>query len=66
MAKIMVVAGGSWQCPIVKTAKEMGHYVICTNLYEDSPAFKYADAGLVANVLDKEGNLEIAKEYDRS
>ena len=53
MAKIMVVAGGSWQCPIVKTAKEMGHYVICTNLYEDSPAFKYADAGLVANVLDK-------------
>ena len=63
MAKIMVVAGGSWQCPIVKTAKEMGHYVICTNLYEDSPAFKYADAGLVANVLDKERNLEIAKEY---
>ena len=35
----------------------------CTNLYEDSPAFKYADAGLVANVLDKERNLEIAKEY---
>ena len=63
MAKLMVVAGGSWQCPIVKTAKEMGHYVICTNLYEDSPAFELADVGLVANVLDKEKNLEIAKEY---
>lgn len=63
MAKIMVIAGGSWQCPIVKTAKEMGHFVICSNLYEHSPAFEYADIGVVANVLDKERNLAIAKEY---
>ncbi len=63
MGKIMVVAGGSWQCPIVKTAKEMGHHVLCSNLYEDSPAFEFADEGRVANVLDKEKNLEIAREY---
>lgn len=63
MARIMVIAGGSWQCPIVKTAKEMGHEVICSNLYEDSPAFEFADIGVVANVLDKEKNLEIAKKY---
>lgn len=64
MAKIMVIAGGSWQCPIVKTAKEMGHYVLCSNLYEDSPAFEFADEGRVANVLDKERNLEIATEFN--
>lgn len=63
MARIMVVAGGSWQCPIVKTAKRMGHDVICTNLYEDSPAFQYADVGEAADVLDKEKNLEIARRY---
>lgn len=63
MAKIMVIAGGTWQCPIVKTAKEMGHYVICSNLYKDSPAFEFADVGVVADVLDKKKNLEIAKEY---
>lgn len=63
MARIMVIAGGSWQCPIVKTAKEMGHYVLCSNLYEDSPAFQFADEGKVANVLDKEKNLEIAREF---
>lgn len=63
MARIMVVAGGDWQCPIVKTAKKMGHEVICSNLYENSPAFAYADVGEVANVLDKEKNLEIAKKY---
>ncbi len=63
MAKIMVVAGGLWQCPIVKTAKEMGHHVLCSNLYENSPAFEFADEGRVANVLDRDKNLEIAKEY---
>lgn len=63
MAKIMVIAGGDWQIELIKKAKKMGHYVICSNLYEDSPAFPYADACEVANVLDKERNLEIAKKY---
>lgn len=59
----MVVAGGDWQIELIKKAKEMGHFVICSNLYEDSPAFPYADACEVANVLDKEKNLEIARKY---
>lgn len=63
MAKIMVIAGGKWQCPIVRLAKSMGHYVICSNLYLNSPAFQYADVGLVANVLDKERNLAYAIKY---
>ncbi len=64
MSRILVVAGGKWQVPIVKKAKEMGHYVICSNLYENSPAFKYADVGVVVDVLDKEKNLSIAKRYN--
>ena len=63
MAKIMVIAGGDWQIELIKKAKSMGHYVICSNLYEDSPAFPYADACEVSDVLDKEKNLEIAKKY---
>ena len=63
MAKIMVVAGGEWQCPIVKTAKRMGHYVLCSNLYEDSPAFRYSDESVVVDVLDKERHLKIAEQY---
>ena len=59
----MVIAGGDWQIELIKQAKRMGHYVICSNLYEDSPAFPFADACEVANVLDKEKNLEIAKKY---
>lgn len=63
MAKIMVIAGGDWQIELIKKAKSMGHYVICSNLYENSPAFPYADACEVSDVLDKEKNLEIAKQY---
>lgn len=63
MKKIMVVAGGDWQIELIKKAKNMGHYVICSNLYEDSPAFPYSDACEVSDVLDKEKNLAIAKKY---
>lgn len=63
MSKIMVIAGGDWQIELIKKAKSMGHYVICSNLYENSKAFQYADVGEVANVLDKEKNLEIARKY---
>lgn len=59
---VMLIAGGRWQVPIAKKIKEMGHKLICSNLYPDSPAFKYADKTYVANVLDKESNLKFAKE----
>lgn len=63
MARVMVIGGGTWQCPLVRLAKSKGNYVICSNLYENSPAFEYSDVGAVADILDKEKNLEIAKEY---
>lgn len=61
MKKIMLVCGGANQVPMAKKIKQAGHYLICTNLYENSPAFEYADESYVCNVLDKEKNLEIAK-----
>ena len=63
MAKIMVIAGGDWQIELIKKAKKLGHTVICSNLYEQSPAFPYSDYCEVANVLDKETNLKIAQKY---
>ncbi len=59
----MIVAGGEWQVPLIRKAKDMGLFVVNTNLYEDSPGFRYADVGVVADVLDKERNLEIARKY---
>jgi biotin carboxylase len=62
--KILIIGGGQWQVPIVRKAKEMGLVVICTNLYENSPAFKFADYSYVIDVLDKNKNLKIAKKYN--
>ena len=64
MAKVMVIAGGDWQIELIKKVKKLGHTVICSNLYENSPAFPYSDFCEVANVLDKETNLKIAQKYN--
>ena len=45
MSTIMVIAGGDWQIELIKKAKSMGHYVICSNLYKNSKGFKYAESG---------------------
>lgn len=59
----MVVGGGPWQVPLIRKAKEMGLFVLNTNLYPDSPGFAYSDAHEVADVLDVDKQLAIAREY---
>lgn len=63
MSRIMVIAGGTWQVPLIKKAKSLGFEVVNSNLYDDSIGFEYADFGEVADVKDKSANLEIAKKY---
>jgi biotin carboxylase len=60
---IMIIAGSYWQIPIVKKIKSMGYKSIVVNLYENSPAFAFADYSEVADILDKEKCLSIAKRY---
>lgn len=60
--RVMVLAGSKWQIPFIKKLKEKGHYVINVNPYEDSPAFAYADEFVLADILDRERCLQIAKE----
>ncbi|MDB5988717.1 MAG: hypothetical protein JWQ10_120 [Herbaspirillum sp.] len=64
MKRILIVAGGEWQIPIIRKAKELGIFVVNTNLYPDSAGFEFADIGLVANVLDRDKNLEYARQYN--
>ena len=63
MKKILVVAGGDFQVPLIKRAKALGYTVVNSNLYEDSIGFKYSDFSEVADVRDKEKNLEFAKKH---
>jgi carbamoyl-phosphate synthase large subunit len=59
----MVIAGGEWQVPIIAEAKRLGHRVLNTNLYKDSPGFKLADECEVADVLDIDTQLRIARSH---
>ncbi|MDY5730941.1 MAG: ATP-grasp domain-containing protein [Eubacteriales bacterium] len=63
MKKVMLVAGGKWQVPLAKKIKELGHHLLCSNLYPDSPAFAYAEQSFVADVLNVERNMQIAQEH---
>ena len=60
---IMVVGGSHWQIPIVKKIKQMGYNSLVVNLFEDSPAFEYADYYEVVDIINKEKCLDIAKGY---
>ena len=62
--RLLIIAGGTWQVPVIKKAKALGFEVVNSNLYEDSIGFEYADFGEVSDVKDKERNLEIAKKYN--
>lgn len=62
--KVLIIAGGVWQLPIIKKAKDMGLYVVNSNLYETSPGFRHADLCIVADVLDIKKNLEIATTHE--
>lgn len=64
MKRIMIIAGGTWQVPLIRKAKELGYEVVNSNLYEDSPGFKFSDFAEVCDVRDKKRNLEIAKKYN--
>ena len=54
--RIMIIAGGRWQIDLVKKAKQMGMYVLGVNLYENSPAFEYADEKAIADIRDVQKN----------
>lgn len=63
MRRILIIAGGKWQVPLIKKAKMLGYEVVNSNLYEDSPGFEFADFKEVCDIRDKERNLKIAKTY---
>lgn len=63
MKRLMIIAGGEWQVPIIREAKDMGLFVVNTNLYHNSPGFEFSDVGLVVDVQDKIKNLEYAREF---
>lgn len=61
MKKILILGGSHSQIPAIKTAKEMGHYVITCDYLEDNPGHQLAHEYYNVSTTDKEAVLSLAK-----
>lgn len=62
MKKLLVLAAGSLQLPIIKRAHEIGYYVIAADGDPNAVGLRYADKAVVANIVNEEVMLAIARE----
>lgn len=62
MKKLMVLAAGILQIPVIKKAKEMGYYVIATDGDPNAVGLKYADKAICVNITSEEEMLRVARE----
>lgn len=61
MKKIMVLGGSENQLPLIKTAKNMGHYIIVCDYSEENVGKDYANMFYCISTLDKKAVLETAR-----
>lgn len=59
--RILVLAAGILQVPIIKRAHEMGIYVIAADGDPTACGLKYADKAIVANITSEEEMLRVAR-----
>lgn len=63
MKKLMVLAAGLLQIPVIKKAQEMGYYVIAADDDPEAPGMKLADKAVVPDgLMNEEKMVAIAKE----
>ena len=60
---VIVLPGTRWQIPLVKKLKKRGYYVVVFDLYENQPAYEYADEYQLVDILNKEKVLELGRAY---
>lgn len=60
--RLLVVAAGILQVPVIKKAKEMGFYVIATDGDEHAVGLELADKSVVVNITSEEEMLRVARE----
>lgn len=62
MKKLLVLAAGILQVPVIKKAKEMGVYVVAADGDPNAVGLKLADKPIVVNITSEEDMLRVARE----
>lgn len=60
--RLLVLAAGILQVPVIKKAKEMGIYVIAADGDPEAVGLKYADKAIVVNITSEEDVLKVVRE----
>lgn len=60
MKKLLVLAAGILQVPVIKRAREMGYYVIAADGNPNACGLKYADKAICANITSATDMVNIA------
>ncbi len=64
MKRLLVLAAGILQVPVIKKARELGYYVIAADGDANAVGLQYADKAIVANITDEKIMLDIAREEE--
>lgn len=62
--KLLVLAAGILQVPVIKKAKDMGIYVIAADGNSNAVGLQYADKAVIANITCEEEMLQLAREEE--
>lgn len=62
--KILLLGGSRYLLPVIKSAHELGLYVITCDYLLDNIAHKYSDEYVNVSIIDKEAVLEAAKKLE--
>lgn len=60
--RLLVLAAGILQVPVIKKAKDMGIYVIAADGDANAVGLQYADKAVVVNITSEEDVLRVARE----
>ena len=60
--RLLVIAAGLLQKPVIEKARKLGYYVIAADGDSHAPGLEIADKGVVVNIRDKETMLKLAIE----
>ena len=61
MNKLMILGGARYALPVIKTAHELGYYVITCDYLPDNIAHRYSDEYCNVSIIDKEAVLLAAR-----
>lgn len=63
---LLIISGGTEAVPGIKKAKEMGLYVVVSDMDPNAPGFEFADDKIIASTYDFEETALLAKEYHKN